>query len=355
MLFAGCNANSPRIIQGNACSGCSFVYATTSAGQLLTFQAGSNGALGTPTITAGTANSPYLAAPLGSSTLYASDSTNNAIDAFAVDESNGMPTAIAGSPFSLGASTGDPAGIANFGGCIYVGDTNGTIVAFNTTSDNGLTAAPGSPYSAGFAPVNLLAYNTGTFSVLYAADFSGGGIWGFTADSNCNLTPIPGSPFATPANSAPAAITVNWNTIYVALSGLNEIAAYSVNEAGALVPVPGSPFAAGRGPASLLAYNTFLYTLNGLDHTISAYSVDQSTGSLTEIGGSPFAAGTASGGLINGDGGGVYVPDSQANSILGFSINESTGSLAPISGSPFLISAAPEALTSVILPVVDPP
>jgi len=355
VLLTGCNANHTSIIQDNACSGCSFVYATTNAGQLLTFQAGSNGALETPTFTQGAANSPYLAAPLGSSVLYASDSNNNAIDAFSVDESNGMPTALTGSPFSLGSSTGNPAGIANFENCIYVGDTNGTVVAFNITSDEGLTAASGSPYSAGVAPVNLLAYNTGTFAVLYAADFTGGGIWGFTIGSNCTLTPISGSPFATPANSAPAAITVNWTTIYVALSGLNEIAAYTVNNVGALVPVPGSPFAAGRGPASLLAYNTYLYALNGLDHTISGYSVDQSTGVLTEVAGSPFSAGTASGGLINGDGGGVYVPDSQANSILGFIINESTGSLAPISGSPFLISAAPEALTSVILPIVDPP
>jgi 6-phosphogluconolactonase (cycloisomerase 2 family) len=98
-----------------------------------------------------------------------------------------------------------------------------------------------------------------------------------------------------------------------------------------------------------------LYALNGLDHTISAYSVDQSTGILTEIGGSPFPAGTAFGGLINGNGGVFYAPDSQANSILAFSVNASTGSLAPLSGSPFLISAEPEALTSVRLPILDPP
>ena len=357
LMLASCGSNSPSMNNqsNNTCSGCSFVYATTNAGEILTFQANSSGALGTPTIMQGAANSPYLAAPIGGSAVYASDFDNNVIDGFAVNETNGMLTAIMGSPFSLGASTGDPAGIANFGNCLYVGDTNGTVVAFNVSSDGGLTAAAGSPYSAGFAPVNLIAYNPGNFSVLYAADFTGGGIWGFTIDSNCALTPVPGSPFATPANSSPAAITVNWTTVYVALSGLNEIAAYSVNESGALVPVPGSPFAAGRGPASLLAYNTFLYALNGLDHTISAYSVDQSTGILTEIGGSPFPAGTAFGGLINGNGGVFYAPDSQANSILAFSVNASTGSLAPLSGSPFLISAEPEALTSVRLPILDPP
>jgi 6-phosphogluconolactonase (cycloisomerase 2 family) len=112
---------------------------------------------------------------------------------------------------------------------------------------------------------------------------------------------------------------------------------------------------AGRGPASLLAYNSFLYALNGLDHTISAYSVDQNTGVLTEIPGSPFPAGTAVAGLINGNGGVLYVPDTQSKSILAFSVDGSTGSLAPLPGSPFPTSVGPVALTRVVTPILTPP
>ncbi len=294
------------------------------------------------------------------------DPNNKAIDAFYANQTDGTPTAITGSPFSLGSGTGSPAGLLfanNYSGnYLYVGDTNGTVAAFNVASSGALTALSGSPFPAGSAPLNLAwSYNdSNAASFLYAADFSGGGIYGFTIDSNGALTPLAGSPFATTPGSAPAAMVVgagatDGGTLYVALSGLNEVAAYSVGSSGALVPISGSPFMAGRGPASLLAYEGFLYALNGLDHTISAYGMDLNAGILTEIAGSPFSAGTAVAGLIGGFDGAVYVPDTRSNSILGFSVNTTTGSLAPLAGSPFPTSVGPVALTSVGFPILDPP
>jgi hypothetical protein len=141
LIFAGCGANSTTSTNnqsGGMCSGCLFVYATTNADQFLTFKPDSSGALGTPAITQGGANSPYLMAPLGGVTLYVSDPNNNAIDAFAVNSSDGTLTTIMGSPFSLGAAPGSPAGLLQFGNCLYVGDTNGTIAAFNIASSGSL-------------------------------------------------------------------------------------------------------------------------------------------------------------------------------------------------------------------------
>jgi len=227
LMLAGCGANSTTSTKnqsGGMCSGCLFVYATTNADQILTFKPGSSGALGTPAITQGGANSPYLMAPLGGVTLYVSDPNNNAIDAFAVNSSDGTLTTIMGSPFSLGAAPGSPAGLLQFGNCLYVGDKNGTIAAFNIAFSGALTLAPVSPLTAGVAPVNLVSYNPYNINTVYAADFTGGGIWGFTFNSDCALTPVSGSPFATPPSSAPGAIAVNWTTIYVVLSGLNECA-----------------------------------------------------------------------------------------------------------------------------------
>lgn len=358
LLLAGCGANNANHVNtqsGDMCSGCSFVYATTNTGHILAFPTELGGALGTAASTPGIANTPYISAPEGGAALYVSDPNNNAIDAFAVNSSDGALTAIAGSPFSLGALPGTPAGVVEFGNDLYVGDTNGTIAAFNIASSGSLTALAGSPFSAGVAPENLVVYNPGSIHALYAADFAGGGIWGFTIDSDGALAPVPGSPIATPPNSAPAAIAVNWTTIYVALSGLNEIAAYSVDGSGALAPVPGSPFMAGRGPASLVSYNSFLYALNGMDHTISAYSVDQNTGFLTAVPGSPFPAGTAVAGLSNGYDGVLYAPDTQSNSILAFSVDGSTGRLAPLAGSPFPTGVGPVALATVRFPILTPP
>jgi 6-phosphogluconolactonase (cycloisomerase 2 family) len=339
------------------------VSATTNASQILTFQVDSSGALGTPAITQGAANSPALTAPFGGNAVYVSDPDSNAIDAFAVNSNDGTLTPIMGSPFSLGTGPGSPAGLLTFGNYLYVGNTNGTIAALdNATATGALTAIPGSPFKAGFAPVNLISTfnNSDSVPLLYAADFTGGGIWGFTVNSDGSLTTLPGSPFPTAPHSSPTAMAVTGSAVtggilYEGLSGLNEIAAFSIGDSGALAALPGSPFPAGRGPTSLLVYNGFLYALNGLDHTVSAYSVDENSGSLTQILGSPFPAGTAVGGLINGFGGIFYAPDSQSNSVLAFSVNESTGSLAPLPGSPFPTNVGPLALTTIRFPILTPP
>jgi 6-phosphogluconolactonase len=363
LLLASCGSNNTNN-QFGECSGCFLVTATTNASQILTFQVNSSGVLSTPAITQGAADSPYLTAPLTGNAVYVSDPNSNAIDAFAVNSSDDTLSAIPGSPFSLGPGPGRPAGLLTFGNYLYVGDTNGTIAALsNNTPTGALTTLPGSPYAAGFAPVNLIwaTNNSDSTNLLYAADFTGGGIWGFIVNnSDGSLTSVPGSPFATAPNSAPAAMAVTGSGItggilYVTLSGLNEIAAFSIADSGALTPLPGSPFSTGRGPASLLADNDYLYTLNGLDHTVSAYSVDQNTGILTQVQGSPFPAGTASGGLINGTPGVLYAPDSQSNSILAFSVDLTTGSLSPLSGSPFPTAVGPVALTTIRFPILTPP
>lgn len=373
LILAACGTNVMST-RSNECGGCSFLYATTNANQILSFQLNSGGALGAPVSTPAVANSPDLTGlgerggltPPGGP-LYVSDPNGNDVDAFVVS-GDGTLTPMTGSPFGLGgSSTGTPAGLLIFGNFLYVGDTNGTISAFNIASSGALTAISSSPTAAGSAPVNLASAYTNPLNgpsipLLYAADFSGGGIWGFTIGSDGSLTTIPGSPFATPANSAPSQMFVgasanNGGILYVALSGLSEIGAFAISASGGLSPLAGSPFAAGRGPGSLFGYSNFLYALNSLDHTISGYSMDQNTGVLMEVSGSPFAAGTADGGLINNtlDAAIFYVPDLHSSNILGFVADNTTGSLAPLAGSPFSTGVGPVALTTVGFPALDPP
>ena len=115
---------------------------------------------------------------------------------------------------------------------------------------------------------------------------------------------VPGSPFAAPANNSPTGMFVGGSEsqgiLYVALNAANQIAALSISGSGALTPLPGSPVAAGRSPEALLGSFNFLDAVNIIDHTISAYSMDQTTGALTEIQGSPYSVGTATAGIING-------------------------------------------------------
>jgi hypothetical protein len=365
LILAACGTNSQS---NKICGGCAFLYATTNSNQILTLPINSGGALGTAGSSPGPANGPYIVGtgfqpqPPYGGPLYVSDPNTNAIDAFAVNGSNGTFAPMMGSPFSLGGPAGTAVGLLTFGNYLYAGDTNGTIAAFNIQPSGALTVIPGSPYAAGTAPLHLATAYTGSpsISLLYAADFTGGGIWAFTIGSDGALTAVPGSPFATPANSAPAGMfggvgVVSGSILYVALSGLNEIAAFSITGSGALTPLPGSPFAAGKGPVTLFGSGNFVYAMNSIDQTISAYSTDQNTGILAEIQGSPFPSGTASGSFVNNPHVPeiFYVPDLQSNSILGFVEDYTTGSLAPLPGSPFLTGVGPVALTAVAFPVMD--
>jgi len=235
------------------------------------------------------------------------------------------------------------------------GDTNGTISVFDIGNPVGtfkMTIA-GSPFAVGEAPLNLLC--TWWSPTLYAADLRKNVIFAFTVGAGGGPTAVPGSPFAVPPNSAPAGMAVGADRtrgmLYVALSGSNQIAAFSIAASGALSPVPGSPFEAGRRPQPLLDFGAgnreYLYALNSLDHTISAYSVDRTSGALRAVQGSPFAAGMVIGMTFPVPHRIIYVPDLQSKSILAFAVDESTGSLSQLPGSPFPTSAGPEALTTV--------
>jgi hypothetical protein len=113
------------------CSGCSFLYASTNAGQILSFQIDSGGTLGRPSSPSNLpgSDSPYVVG-FGPD-FYASDANSNAIDGFVVNSSNGALAAMTGSPFSLGSAPVDPDGLATFGNYLYAGNTNGTVSAFN--------------------------------------------------------------------------------------------------------------------------------------------------------------------------------------------------------------------------------
>ena len=369
MALAGCGSNGVDT-RTNLCGGCAFLYATTNSNQVLTLAINSGETLGPAQSTPGPANGPaivglgFVPQPPYSGPVYVSDPSSNAIDAFGASGSDGSLTVLSGSPFGLGGQAGTPAGLLTFGNFLYVGDTNGTVSALNIAPGGALMAIPGSPFAAGTTPRYLVSAYTGSpsISLLYAADFTGGGIWAFAIGSDGGLTPVAGSPFATPPNSAPAGMFAGGDGIagsilYVALSGLDEIAAFSINGTGALTPLPGSPFPAGKGPTTVFGIGNFVYAMNSVDHTISGYSADQNTGFLKEIQGSPFASGTASGNFVTNPRVSdiFYVPDAESNRVLGFVADGTTGSLAPLPGSPFPTGVGPVALTAVAFPAIDPP
>lgn len=154
-------------------------------------------------------------------------------------------------------------------------------------------------------------------------------------------------------------MVVTGNFLYVALAGTssanNQIVAFSIDQnTGVLGAVPGSPFTTGPDPQYMVlmwssVFNqTFLYTANIQDNTISAFIADDTTGLLTQISGSPYSGATGLGGLaVTSNGKPFLYAADQAGSILGYSINTTTGELQAMPGSPFSTAGSPTLLTII--------
>ena len=380
LSMAGCLGNSNINITPPGCTGnCppspTFLYATA-VDHILAFKIDSStGALGAPLTMPGPNQSDGLTASLTLGHLYISDFLNDTVDGFSINSSTGALTATAGSPYSLGGKPPGAGGLSAFvqSSYVYATDLNaGTVAGFAYDGPTGkLTPVPGSPFPVGDTPMQVAqAGPQGKFLYVSNSNDPDGGISAFTVDFNTGaLTPIPGSPFPTgPAGSfpGPSVLVVGGNAnggnhLYVALTGTatinNKIAGFAIDpNTGSLTALPGSPFATGHNPQSmalvpvtLVGGQEFLYTANVQDGTISAFTVDGSTGGLTPVSGSPYVSGTSLGGLA------VptlpilflYAADPQAKAVRAYTIDGNTGALSPVAGSPFPAGSSPALLTVV--------
>ncbi len=140
--------------------------------------------------------------------------------------------------------------------------------------------------------------------------------------------------------------------VYVTNAGANSVSAYKTDStSGALTAVSGSPFPAGSQPmsAALDPAGKFLFVANAGNATgvgtVSAYTIDASSGALTAVADSPFASGDPATALaVDPTGKFLYVSTRNANpccssGIAAYTINPSTGALTPMPHSPFAAGA----------------
>jgi 6-phosphogluconolactonase (cycloisomerase 2 family) len=147
-----------------------------------------------------------------------------------------------------------------------------------------------------------------------------------------------------------ATVSAHAQFVYVTnSSSSNSVTAFRMDPTtGALTTVAGSPFAAGSEPNSVVAdlSGRFLYVTNeststSIPSTVSAYTIDPTSGALTAIAGSPFAAGVQpNSAKVHPFGAFLYVPNETSRDISVYTINPSTGTLAPVAGSPFPTGAS---------------
>jgi 6-phosphogluconolactonase (cycloisomerase 2 family) len=251
---------------------------------------------------------------------------------YALDPATGVPAAITGSPLRM-AKGSFPNGmaVAPHTNHLYVADAAGHIRAFKVDWKTGaLKHLKRSPFQSG-ENYELVVDPSGKF--LYASDYAHPDVFGFSIDAKGALTPLPGSPFRihhAGSDASSYGIVDTGSYVYVALSGSNRIAGFSIDRnTGALTPVLGSPFAAGNAPTFLAWNGKFLYTLNETDADVWGYTVDETSGALTVIPGSPFGTDASTFGF---DHSGKYLYLSGGRGIRGYNVDPKTGALSEGAG-----------------------
>jgi 6-phosphogluconolactonase len=298
--------------------------------------------------------------------VYVSNGASGSIWAYAINAGSGALTAIPGSPFPVAAGVGvavDPTG--KF---LYATDGRFNVAALTINTGSGvLTAVAGSPFfeSGGFgvavavSPMGKYVYVPNGIPIGLSSffnDSSPGSVYAYTVNAGSGaLTAVPGSPFTTGPQPVAVAVHPTGKFVYVPNSSQcpscppGSISAYSVDAtSGPLTPIPGSPFPdAGLGPSGAAVDPTgkFLYVSNVSGGSVSAYTINAASGALTVVPGSPFAAGNQPQAVaVDPSGKFLYVANSFSNTISAYTINTNSGALAPVPGSPFPAGKGPVAI-----------
>lgn len=297
--------------------------------------------------------------------LYVSNLTANTVSGFNIDHNTGVisPIGTATPPTPVCASVSvcsNPIAVAvNSGGQFLFVLNQGSaspavpasISAFSIDQTRGLlTPIAGSP----FAFASLVAPNPQFMAVsptqgfLYVSNGAAGNISAFAIGGGGTLTELGGSPFTLGAGATAAgfAIDAKGQFLYAADAANNKIASFNV-AGGPLSPV--GSFAAGTKPEGVAVDGTatFVYSANQGSNDVSAFKT--ASGTLTQVAGSPFAVQpNGSTGLpqpiflsVDVSNSFLYVANFGSSTISAFGIKSSDGSLGLITNSPFVQGIAP--------------
>jgi hypothetical protein len=141
---------------------------------------------------------PYNTQPIAPNFfLYTSNEADANISGYSINAATGALIPISGSPFAYPVMSPavyelnvDPTGRC----AVAVDDANGTIQSFSIDPNSGALTPYGTPISVMDALFIAAIDPSGRF--VYAGSYNTGKIYGYILESgNCQLDPIPGSPF----------------------------------------------------------------------------------------------------------------------------------------------------------------
>jgi 6-phosphogluconolactonase len=251
--------------------------------------------------------------------------------------SGSPPSDTLGPPVANGAITYWP--LCQYG---YVSATDFTTCKAGATTDV-------------ITPTAIAALSSGAYVFVTGYDSTAspnvGYVFGFAASSGGALTPLNGGvPF--PAGVRPSAVTSDSTNsfLYVADQTRGNLMAYSI-ASGMLTPLAGSPFPTGNQPSAVVADPTFpfLYVANSADSNVTAYSI--SNGALTSLG--VYATGTepmaigidpsTNHFLFTAN----YLGNGVNGTVSGFSLDTTAGTLINSQNSPYSSNAQPTAVAAI--------
>jgi 6-phosphogluconolactonase len=217
------------------------------------------------------------------------------------------------------------------GGFIFVANAgSNNISAFSLDETTGLlTEVAGSPFPAGTAPVSVVARNSSVF----VANRGDATVAAYSVDKSGVLTAT-GTPVTVGANTTSMDADAAGKLLFVADGIANTVSALSISSSG--LTATSTPVTVGTGPSNVRVdpSGKYLYVANAGSGNLSAYTIDGS-GGLSAISGSPFTVGTAPS-FINtsSDGKLLFVANRGSANVSSFQVG-SGGSLSAASGSPF--------------------
>jgi len=278
----------------------------------------SDGSLTTATGTAKTGSMPMGMAtdPAGKFLFVANQGSNN-VSVYTI--SSTTLKEISGSPFTtIPAGTVAPTGptgvvVSATGDFLYVSNSFvGTVSAFKIGSTGALSVVGGSPYAVGTGPAGLAIPPNGAFLYVANSGSTSNSVSAFficdkvvTSCPNPNspdgtLSPVNGSPFAAGLGPVAIAIDPSFHFLYVLDKQSSEISEYSYGTGNGVLSILSPPtVSTGQTPTSMVVItgttgsnigNTltnptdYVYVTNNAASTLSAFTLNTTTGVLTPLG-----------------------------------------------------------------------
>jgi 6-phosphogluconolactonase len=135
---------------------------------------------------------------------------------------------------------------------------------------------------------------------------------------------------------------------YVANAVDNTVSAYTVDATSGALAAVGSPVGTGTSPHAIVGSQDreFVFVGNEGSKDISAFAVNFASGALTPVPGSPFPAGTdpKALALYKLFGTYLYVANAASDTVSAFAVDMSTGSLTPLSPATFPTGKGPSSI-----------